>query len=1322
MKYFILFLLFASYTHAMEISAGFDLQAETFTAQSGCAIDDAGTGFSGIGYVDYGSAGSYSEWGDIIVSESGLYRFDVRYASYSDRPCFVSLNGSIVGTLSFTATGDWERWETESILLPLKRGANTLRITAAGPGPNLDKISGSRLPVTSPAFRFATDAESFSAQYSCEVKSDNSGYTGSGYVDYGSAGSYAEWNAIAAPASGLYNLNVRYATLYDRPCSIRVNGIVIGQLECRSTGDWDVWGDEELVVPLHGGMNTIRITAIGSGPNIDELEGTGLNIKSLAALPGFGLEAEDSAARYDCLIASQHSGYSGDGYADFGSAGSYVEWNTVSVPRNGSYGTFVTYATPFDRPCSVSVNGESVGQLYFDSTGDWSSWSAEYIILPLKSGLNTVRITAIGSGPLVDKVEGALWDETAGISSPSLPGFSRQSEDATDQSGCSTNNVNSGYTGRGYVDYGSTGSYIEWNDIEVQEGGAHTLFITYASPFNRSCSLSVNGTLVDQLACTATGDWDEWAAEPVTVNLNKGLNSIRITAIGEGPNIDKIEGFNPAPKSGWLYLERDTETLPTDSDDAYESISLPHTWNARDTLSVAAYRRGASWYRKNIVVSPDMLEQRVYLRFGAAGQRAKVFLNGNSQSLIYHKGGYSAFVCELTDQLTAGTNRVDVWVDNRDIPSMIPQSGDFNFYGGLYRDVDLIVAPEVSIARNCYGGPGVRVWSESISTMSSDLNVRVQVDNGDSGAAGVTVEARLLDASGTQVSSGSANATISAGASVPVTLNMSAVSNPDLWSPEDPTLYTLEVKLLQNGTAIDSITVQHGFRWFEFTADSGFYLNGQPYKLRGANRHQDFYRSGNAVNQQQHYEDLLLMKEAGCNWVRLAHYQQSDEVLRLCDELGLLVWEEIPYVNEGDVIAIKPAMLSMMREMIEQHFNHPSILVWAIGNEVLMSDRGDGYSTIYNLVSDVNALIHAQDPIRKSAFVSGDINQSSDLHIVELVDVFGYNLYRGWYAHAFSSLTARLNELHGMDPGTPLVLTEFGAGSDLNIHSESPVALDFSIEYQNDFMESHLQQIEQPALNWLCGATWWAFADFGSSYRGDSIPHVNQKGVVTFDRQKKDAFYLMKSYWNDEPMVYIESKDWTERFGAAQKTFRIFSNMDSVELFHDGISLGIQYSGYVWTVPLNDGLNTVLATGRSGSIQRSHAISVDFAAPPECTATATAEDGVYVAGNTVDGDPLTSWAAEGNQVLTLDLQQEMPVSGIEINFYNGASRSYDLAILGSANGSSWTALFDGSSSGFSDIETFTFSSIPSIRYLRINALGNSVNDWNSYYETSVLVP
>lgn len=675
--------------------------------------------------------------------------------------------------------------------------------------------------------------------------------------------------------------------------------------------------------------------------------------------------------------------------------------------------------------------------------------------------------------------------------------------------------------------------------------------------------------------------------------------------------------------ANWLYLERNTDQLPVDDDAAYQKINLPHTWNALDALETKDYRKAASWYRKNLEITEAQQKQRLYLRFGAAGQQARVYLNG--EELTRHMGGYSAFTCELTGKVHVGQNRVDVWVSNQDQKYLIPLSGDFNFYGGLYRSVQLITAPDVSISRRHFGGPGYRVWSEKVSDESADLNVVVQVDNGSAKSVAITVSVRVLDRADQIVSSGTAPiCEISPWRTEPIALTLPPVTTPRLWSPENPELYRVEIELSCDGRVLDVAYINHGFRWFRFTADAGFFLNGKPYQLKGVNRHQDFYREGNAVPLQRHLDDVRLMKEAGVNWLRMAHYQQSDYLLQLCDEMGLLVWEEIPYVNKGNVEDIEPVARSMMKDLIEQHFNHPAIILWGMGNEVWMGDRGDGKAQNYDFIARLNDMIHREDPVRKTVFVQSDRNSASDLKVTGIPDVFGYNLYRGWYGKpGYESLTERLNELHRMDPDRPLILSEFGADADTSVHTETPRKQDFSLEYQNDFLASYLDQTAK--LDWLCGVNWWCFADFGAAHRDGSIPHMNLKGLVTFDRQrKKDAFFIIKSRWSTEPVLYLESPFWTERSGEPEKTYRVFTNFPEVELFHNGKSLGRQTEGFHWKVRLVEGENALLAKGTSGVVRQEHGFDVQYEKIGyEYLVTATAAEAGHPAIYLVDGDPQT---------------------------------------------------------------------------------------------------
>lgn len=773
--------------------------------------------------------------------------------------------------------------------------------------------------------------------------------------------------------------------------------------------------------------------------------------------------------------------------------------------------------------------------------------------------------------------------------------------------------------------------------------------------------------------------------------------------------------------SDWLYLERDTKSLPTEGDEHYTSISLPHTWNAVDAITQNEYRRAGSWYRKHLNFTEEDLQKRLYLRFGAAGQEGEVYFNG--EKLARHIGGYSAFTVEITEVAQSGDNVVDVWVSNIREKYTAPQTADFNFYGGLYRSVELIKAPQLSISRKHHGSSGVRVWSDEVSKESANLALRLQLDNALSKEQKVAIRATLRDTEGKVVSKGTEKFLVGAGSEREVEFELSDIKRPQLWSPESPTLYDLSVEISIRGKVIDRINLRHGFRFFEFTADNGFFLNGEKYKLHGVSRHQDFYMEGNALSYTRHYDDIMLMKEAGINWLRAGHYQQDDYIAALCDEYGILLWEEIPWVNlMPKTPEFADALQSMLKDMIEQHYNSPSIILWGFGNEVWMMDRGDGKATIYDLVVRLNDFIHAEDHTRKSIFVNSDNDRPLDWGVWEVPDVFGYNIYKGWYQQECKDLTARLEYIRSRMPGKPLIHSEFGAGSDIMVHSENPAMQDFSIEYQNYFLESHLEQLDK--LDWLCGYNKWAFADFGSSKRGDTKPHVNQKGLVTFDRIRKDAFYIYKSRYSKENVVYIESPFWVDRVGDPLKKYRVFTNMDEVEFFVNGVSYGSQTSGFEWEVTLTEGNNTILAKGRKGDETQEHSYDVAYTnRVNNYTVTASVESEEHAASHAIDGDLSTYYSAPAPSELILDIKKISLVNGVKIAMHNPKKVTFMIEIYVSKNGEDWEKMYDGGINHRTKTESFIFPSQQEIRYIKFVGKGDKKGKamHNSYCEITPII-
>ena len=664
--------------------------------------------------------------------------------------------------------------------------------------------------------------------------------------------------------------------------------------------------------------------------------------------------------------------------------------------------------------------------------------------------------------------------------------------------------------------------------------------------------------------------------------------------------------------SQWSYFQNNRAAPPQETDIADAIVDLPHTWNAHDTLRTKDYRRDASWYVKQVVVTADTLARRCYVRFGAAGQQAEVYVNGKKAG--EHLGGYAAFCVEVTDHLKRGNNQIAVRVSNAENPALGPFDADFTFYGGLYRQAHWLESPPVCLARDYLSGPGVRVWSGEVSAEEADLHVQVRVDLGKNKASSpVRLAAELTDPSGLVVSTGQLR--IASPSSSSVTIPMKRVVAPSLWSPETPTLYTLRVRLYNGlppaprkkndlipemadphrdaGWLLDELSVEHGFRWTRSTPDGQFFLNGKPYALRGVNRHQDTEGYGNALSAAQHERDIRIMKELGANWVRLAHYQQDDYVLSLCDRVGLLVWEEVPLINK---VTYDPALGDnyevMLREMIEQHHNHPSIMMWGIQNEILLRQDESFFDEKKKIVTRMAGVARSAVSHRPITQAFHGSENYAKIGLPELTDLVGYNLYPGWYGSQPENLSKDFARFKALAPDKPHFISEYGAGSDVRIHVESSKRMDFSEEWQRHYLESYLDQFETMPL---CGAAYWNLFDFGSATRGDSRPHVNQKGLIGFDHTtKKDVWYLMKSRWSEEPVLYLASPRFTHRKGDSKKTYRVYTNFDEVELFHQGQSLGVQLKGFEWEVDLEEGVNSLLARGRKRAKERSHGFSVLF--------------------------------------------------------------------------------------------------------------------------------
>ncbi len=731
---------------------------------------------------------------------------------------------------------------------------------------------------------------------------------------------------------------------------------------------------------------------------------------------------------------------------------------------------------------------------------------------------------------------------------------------------------------------------------------------------------------------------------------------------------DNVQALN----SDWHYIESNAVSPPMEGTDSI-TVTLPHSWNAKDTLTSKDYRQDASWYVKNLEILSATLpkEQRYYLRFEGAGQSAEVFFNG--QAIAQHVGGYTAFTCELTPHLSPGKNRVAIRVSNAHDKMRIPLSGDFNQYGGLYRKVTLITAPVAGFSRNELGGTGIHVWNSELTERQATTQVKATLSNGSSSVMKGTIVAELLAPDGKLVARAQQAVQIDANENTTSTIAFPAIQQPQLWSPESPALYTLKLTLVHDGKPIDHVRVQHGFRWFVFTPNEGFFLNGKPYRLIGTNRHQDREGFGNALSDDHHNTDLELMKEIGVNYLRLAHYPQNDYILQRCNELGILVEEEIPFVNNATFEPeFEKNTYTMAKEMVTQHINHPCVIVWGMGNEIHMQDRGDGKARCYDMISNLHQLIHQLDPTRKTLLVSNDSETPSKLGVMDIPDLNGYNIYQGWYGENLYGLTDRLKHLHQLNPDKPILVTEFGAGSDRRLHSATPARYDFTEEYQVVFLEAHFDQMDK--MPWLAGFNWWAFADFGSSQRRDSIPHVNQKGLVTFSREKKDAFYLWKARFGKEPVLHLQSSAWTERYGPAEITSRVFTNFEEVELIHNGKSLGTKTKDFTWPITMTLGKNTL--TARSGKTEDK--VSFDYKGAKKFLNVTNTSSTRSVGKNLSDDSSFTHWFGRTPAFIEIDLETPALIDAITIEPYQGTEQTYLVKVSGRIkDGEKWHPLWSG---------------------------------------------
>ncbi|WP_349967173.1 beta-glucuronidase LacZ4 [Phocaeicola massiliensis] len=583
-------------------------------------------------------------------------------------------------------------------------------------------------------------------------------------------------------------------------------------------------------------------------------------------------------------------------------------------------------------------------------------------------------------------------------------------------------------------------------------------------------------------------------------------------------------------------------------------VDLPHTWNAQDALSGKPdYKRGIGNYDKKLFIRSEWKGKRLFLRFEGANCVSNVFING--KQIGEHRGGYGAFIFEITDKVNYGKdNTVLVRVNNGEQLDVMPLVGDFNFYGGIYRDVHLLVTEDICISPLDYASLGVYLFQQHVGEKQAAVLARINLSNGTEHPRQATLRLQVKEGDKV-VYQADKKVTVAPHTSVQPEEMSFTLLNPRLWNGrEDPFMYQTVITLVKDGKEIDKVEQPLGLRYYATDADRGFFLNGKHLPLHGVCRHQEWAEVGNALRPMHHEEDTRLMLEMGVNAIRLAHYPQATYMYDLMDRNGIVTWAEIPFVGPGgyadkgfvDQPSFRENGKEQLKEMIRQHFNHPSICFWGLFNE--LKENGDNP---LEYIKELNVLAHQEDPTRPTTSAS---NQGGAINFI--TDNIAWNRYDGWYGATPATLASWLDKTHQAHPEIKIAISEYGAGASIyhqqdSLVQTSPGSWWHPENWQTEYHIQNWKIISERPYVW--GSFVWNMFDFGAAHRteGDR-PGINDKGLVTHDRKvKKDAFYFYKANWNPEPMVYIAGHRSVNRVKPVTEV-QIFSNCAEVTLKVNG--------------------------------------------------------------------------------------------------------------------------------------------------------------------------
>ncbi|MBQ6708222.1 MAG: glycoside hydrolase family 2 protein [Clostridia bacterium] len=580
----------------------------------------------------------------------------------------------------------------------------------------------------------------------------------------------------------------------------------------------------------------------------------------------------------------------------------------------------------------------------------------------------------------------------------------------------------------------------------------------------------------------------------------------------------------------WLFVKDSTDVSVSEG----EQISIPHSWNATDGQDGGNdYFRGSCLYKKTIKKSDLPEADLYYIEFRGTNSSADFYANGNK--LAHHDGGYSTWRVDITEALTDETD-IAVIVDNSANETVYPQMADFTFYGGIYRDVNIVCVNNSHFDLDYYGGPGIAITPE-VTGKDAKVEVEVFVKNLTDGQKLVYT---LYDKDENELDK----------IETTDTKAVFEIKDVHLWhGRKDPYLYCCEVEIVAGDEIVDNVCSRFGCRSFKIDPDNGFILNGEEYPLRGVSRHQDKWGKGNALSKEDHEEDIELICEVGATTIRLAHYQHDQYFYDICDEKGLVIWAEIPYISKHMPTG-RENTISQMKELVTQNYNHPSIVVWGLSNEISIGGSDDDLLENHRILND---LVHEMDKTRLTTIAAVSMCKMDDPYL-QIPDVVSYNHYFGWYGGETSMNGPWFDKFHETHPTIPIGCSEYGCEA-LNWHTSDPMQGDYTEEYQAYYHEELIKQLFTRKYMWATHV--WNMFDFGADARSEGGENgQNHKGLMTFDRKyKKDAFYAYKAWLSDDPFVHICGKRYVDRVEDVTKV-TVYSNLPEVELFANGESLG----------------------------------------------------------------------------------------------------------------------------------------------------------------------